>query len=121
MAHATAEDRAHVLEQLLVGLVELRLQLVRHAFAGGHQVADLDAELDCLAGALLLLGGLRLDGCVGERIDLLEHARDRGQVGGFDFLQLGHDLLGVAAEVGERAAEIERCELDEQREGVRER
>ena len=36
-------------------------------------------------------------------------------------MQLGDDLLGVAAEVGERAAEVEDGELDQQREGVGER
>ena len=58
---------------------------------------------------------------MGERVDLLEDARHRRQVGRFDLHQLGHDLLGVAAEVGERAAEVEDGELDQQREGVSER
>ena len=58
---------------------------------------------------------------MGERVDLLEDARHGGEVGRFDLHQLGHDLLGVAAEVGERRAEIEGRELDQQRIGVCER
>ena len=71
--------------------------------------------------ALLLLGRLGLDRAVGERVDLLEHARHRRQIGRFDLHQLADDLLGVAAEVGERGAEVEHDQLDQQRVGVGER
>jgi hypothetical protein len=53
-----------------------------------------------------------------DRVDLFKDARHRGQVGRFDLQQLGDYLLGIAAEIGQRAAEVERCELNEQRERV---
>ena len=84
LADAATEDRAHVFEELLVGLLERPLQLLGHRLAAVHQVADLHAELDRPLDALLLLGWHRLDGAVGERVDLLEHARHRGQVGRLD-------------------------------------
>ncbi len=44
MLDAAAEDGADVLEELRVGLVELRLQLRRHGLAVGDHVAHLHAE-----------------------------------------------------------------------------
>ncbi len=41
LAHVAAEDRAHVLEELLVGLVERRLQLLGDRFAAEDHVAHL--------------------------------------------------------------------------------
>jgi hypothetical protein len=61
------------------------------------------------------------DAGAGERVDLLEDPGDRREVGGLDLGQLRHDRLGVAAEVGDRPAAVERQQLDEQRVGVRER
>ncbi len=90
------------------------------AYFGGD-TKQIVPELDRLLGTLALLGRLGLDRAVRERVDLLEHARHRRQVCGLDLHQLGHDLLGVAAEVGERAAEVEDGELDQQRKGVSER
>ena len=118
VAHAAAEDRADVGEEALVGLVEGLLHVLGDRLAFVEHVADLDAERDRLLGFLALRGRQRLDRAVGERVDLLEHARHRGQVGRFDLLQLRDDLFGVAAEVGERAAEVEDGELDQQGEGV---
>ncbi len=86
-----------------------------------HHFAHLEAELDRRLRLLALLLRFRRDGPLGERVDLLEHARDRGQVCRFNLHQLRHDLLGVTAEVGERAAEVEREQLDQQCVGVRER
>src|SRR6202049_3057722 len=55
VAHVAAKDRAHVLEYLLVGLIEGALQLRRDRLAPGHHVAHLDAEPDRLLRTLLLL------------------------------------------------------------------
>ncbi len=121
VAHVAAEDRAHVFEQQLVCFVELCLQVRRHRFAAVEHVAHLYAHRDRGPRALLLLRRLRLDRAVGERVDLLEHARHRRQVGRFDLEQLGDHLLGVAAEVRERPTQVEHRELDQQRERMRER
>ena len=115
MPHAAAEARAHVLEQQLVGLVEAIAQLVGDRLAAIHHVPHRHAEPDGGLGALALLRWLCLDCTMRERVDLLEHARHGRKVGGLDLGQLGDDLLGVAAEVGELAAESEGGELDEQR------
>ena len=56
-----------------------------------------------------------------ERVDLLEDPRHRRHVGRLDLHELGDDLLGVAAEVDDPAADVERGELHGQREGVGER
>ena len=110
-----AERPADVLEQRLVGLVVVGLQLGRDLLARGLQRAHLEADAD---GALdLLRVAVRGD----ERVDLLEDPRNRRQVVGLDLHQLGHDLLRVAGEVGDPAAEVDRQQLDEQRVGVRER
>ena len=110
-----AEGAADVLEQRLVGLVVVGLQLGGDLLAGGLQRAHLQADAD---GALDLL---RVAVGGDERVDLLEDPRHRGQVVRVDLHQLGHDLLRVAAEVGDRAAEVDRQQLDQQRVGVRER
>ena len=110
-----AERGAHVLEQRLLGRVEVRLQLRRHLLAGRLQRAHLQADL---RRRLDLLGvAVRGD----ERVELLEDPRHRREVGRPHLGELGDDLLRVAAEVGERGAHVERGELDQQREGVRER
>ncbi len=62
-------------------------------------------------GATALLCRLGLDRPVGERVDLLEDPRHRRQICRFDLHQLADDLLGVSAEVGERAAEVEARQL----------
>ena len=97
------------------------LKLLRHGLAAAHESCTFLPSSIIASGALALLGRLRLDRAVGDRVDLLEDARHRRQVGRFDLHQLGDYLLGVASEVDERAAEIERRELHEQGEGVGER
>ena len=118
LAHAPAEDGADVLEQLLLGRLEGLEQLGRHLLAADLHVAHLDAELGRGLHLLLDLGRL---GGQRERVDLLEDARHARQVGRADLLQLGDDLVRVAAEVRDRRADVEVDELDEQREGVGER
>ena len=68
LAHAPAEDRAHVLEELLVGLVERLLHRRGDLFAGKHHLAHLQAQRDRLLGALALLGRFGLDRAVSERV-----------------------------------------------------
>ncbi len=91
------------------------LQLGRDLLAGGLQLPHLQADL---RGALDLLG-VAVGG--DERVDLLEDPRHRRQVGRVDLVELDDDLLHVAAEVGDRGAEVDRQQLDQQRVGVRER
>ena len=115
LAQVAAERRADVLEQLLLGRVEVRLQLLRHLLARRLQLAHLQPDL---RRPLDLLGvAVRGD----ERVELLEDPRHRRQVGRLDLGQLRDDLLRVAAEVGQRRAQVEDRELDQQRERVRER
>ena len=93
----------------------LLLQVGRDLLAADLEVADPAADL---ADGLDLLGR---ELARGQRVELLEDARDRGQVGRLDLHELGDDLLRVAAPVGDRRARVERAELDEQREGVGQR
>ena len=58
LAHAPAEDAAHVLEELLLGRLEGLEQLGRDLLAADLQVADLDAELGRRLHLLLDLGRL---------------------------------------------------------------
>ena len=121
LAHVAAEQLADLGEDLLVGLVELRLHLLGDRLAALLAPADLDAELDRLPEALLVLvGGVLLHLRRG-RVQLLEDPRDRGQVGRLGLDHLGEDLLRVAAEVDDRRALVIGGELREQREDVRER
>src|SRR4051812_8872283 len=113
-----AEDRAHVLEELLVGLLERLLELGRHRLAVDLHVSDLHAELRGRLRALLRLGRL---GGHHERVDLLEDPGHAREVRRLDLLQLGDDLVRIAAPVRDRVADIEREQLDEEREGVGER
>ena len=110
-----AERPADVLEQRLVGLVVVGLQLGGDLLAGGLQRAHLHADADRALDLLrVAVGG-------DEGVDLLEDPRHRRQVARVDLHQLGHDLLRVAGEVGDPAAEVDRQQLDQQRVGVRER
>ena len=118
LAHATPEDAAHVLEELLLGRLEGLEQLGRDLLAADLEVADRDAELG--RGLHLLLDLWRLRG-QRERVDLLEDAGDAGQVGRADLLELGDDLRRVAAVVRDGRPDVEVHELDEQRVGVRQR
>ena len=77
LAHAPAEDRAHVFEQALFGLREGRAQLLGDLFLAGEHVAHALAQLDRRLGAGAFLRRLRLDRAVGERVDLLEDPRHR--------------------------------------------
>jgi len=78
--------------------------------------AHLQAEVYRL---LELLGVFRMGG--GQRVDLLEHARHRREVGRLDLGEVGDDLGRVLLPVGDAAAHVERHVLDELREGVGER
>ncbi len=118
LAHAPAEDRAHIFEEALLGLLERRAQLLGDLFFAGEHVAHLRPQLQRGLRLRALLRRLRLDRAVGERVDLLEDARHRGQEGRFDLLQLADDLLDVAPEVGDRRAPVDRPQLDQQRERV---
>ncbi len=116
-----AEQRADTLEDRLVGLLEGLAQLVGDRLAVVLQIADLHTQLDRLAELLPLFGRglLQLRGC--ERVDLLEDARHRGEVVRPRLLDLRNDPARVAAEVGERAAEVQHGDLDQLREHVRQR
>ena len=57
----------------------------------------------------------------GERVDLLEHPRHRREEARVHLRDVGDDHLRVARPVGEHRAELERGELDQDRERVRER
>ena len=54
-------------------------------------------------------------------MDLLEDPRHRREERRLELDQVGHDLLRVLLPVGDRGADIEHHELDDQREGVRQR
>ena len=73
-------------------------------------------ELDRLLELLLVL-----DVRGGERVDLLEHARHRREVGRADLGDVRDDHLRVARPIGERYAEVEGRELDQDRERMGER
>ena len=113
LADVRPEQPAHVLVQRLFGLVEPRLQLGRHLPAGLPQLAHLHSHLHRLA-QLLLVGSVR----GGERVDLLEHPRHGREVARAHLHQVGNDLLRVARPVGDRRAELEGRELDQDRECV---
>ena len=82
--------------------------------ARAHLLADPDRPVeDRLLEAALFLHRAGRGG-----VDLLEDARHRGEVGRFQFGQVGHDLQRVALPVGDRRAEVEAAELDQQGEGV---
>ncbi len=115
LAHLAAERGADLREELLLGPVEWLLQLGRDGRAGELALAHLDAECD---GRVELLG---LHVGRDERVDLLEDARHRREVRRMHLVELDDDLLRVVGPVGERRADIERQELDQQRERVRER
>ena len=57
----------------------------------------------------------------GQRVDLLEDPRHRREERRLELHQVGHDLLRVLLPVGNRGADVEHDELDDQRERVRER
>ena len=76
---------------------ELLAQLRRDRLAADLEVLDLAADR---ADRRELLGRQLL---LGQRVELLEDARHRRQVGRLDLHELGDDLLRVAAEVGDRA------------------
>ena len=116
LADAPAEEAAHVLVELLLGLLERPAELLRHLLAARLELAHLHAEVHGLLELLAVgRGGGR------ERVDLLEHPRHRREVGRLDLGEVGDDLLRVLLPVGDRAAEVERHELDQDREGVRQR
>ena len=87
------------------------------ALALAHLAADADRPVEdrLLEAALLLDAGSR------GGVDLLEDPRHRREVGRLHLGQVGDDLQRVALPVGERRAEVEAAELDQQREGVRQR
>ena len=91
--------------------------LAAGAFGLAHLLADLDRPVE----DRLFEAALFLHAAVGGGVDLLEDARHRGEVGRLQFGQVGQDLQRVALPVGERGAEVEAAELDQQGEGVGER
>ncbi len=116
LADVAAEQVAHVGVELLLGGVEARLQLCRDVLARGLQLAHLDADGHRLRQ---LLGILGVAG--GQRVDLLEDPRHRREVGRLDLHQVGDDLLGVLLPVRHHPAQVERQELDQLGERVRQR
>jgi hypothetical protein len=118
IVQAPAEQAADFREYPLVGeLVALAQQEARLAAAAlhlAHPLADPDrpVEYRLLEPALLFHPAGR------RRVDLLEDAGHRGEVGRLQLGQVGHDLQRVTLPVGERRAEIEAAELDQQREGM---
>ena len=113
LADVRSEQCAHVLVQLLIRLVEGRLELGRDVLTALSHLPHLNAQLDRLA-ELLGIGGVRRR----QRVDLLEHPRHGREVGRVDLGQLGDDLLRVLGPVGERRPQVHRGELDEHGEGV---
>ena len=115
LAHAPAEEAAHEL-----GLRGHGRRTARAASSGTGSPRTSRSLIwpPTRADELQLLGRQLL---LGQRVELLEDARHRRQVGRLDLHQLADDGLGVAAEVGDRRAAVDRAELDEQRERVRER
>jgi hypothetical protein len=97
-------------------LVEAGLQLRGDLVAALAHLADGHAHLHGLLELLGILGVAR-----GERVDLLEDARDRREVGRLDLHQVGDDLRRVLLPVGQLGAKVEAGELDQQRERVRQR
>ena len=91
--------------------------LAAAAFDLAHLLADADRPVE----DLLFEAALFFHAAVGGGVDLLEDPRHRGEVGRLQFGQVGEDLQRVALPVGDRGAEVEAAELDQQGEGVGER
>ena len=87
------------------------------AFGLPHLLAGLDRPVE----DRFFEAALFFHAAVGGGVDLLEDARHRGEVGRFQFAEVGDDLVRIALPVGDRGAEIEAAELDQQGEGVGER
>ena len=110
-----AECGADVHEQLLVELVEGRLELIGHGLAGYLKVTYLHSNLGRLGQHL------RVNVPGDHRVELLEDPWHRGQEGRLDLANVGDDLRCVAGPVGDRCAGIGCTERYENREGVGER
>ena len=116
-AEKVADLREHLLVGELVLLAQQEPRLAAGALGLAHLLADSDGPVeDQLLEAALLLhrGG-------GGGVDLLEDPRHGGEVGRLHLGEVGDDLERVALPVGERGAQVEAAELDQQRERVRER
>src|SRR5207244_3822963 len=101
----------HLAEELLIGLLEGPLELRGYRLAPLAHRAHLDAQLHRLAKLLLLFRRALLHLCRRQRVDLLEDPRHGWKEGGSSLRQLRHYLPRVAAEVGDRGAQIERAQL----------
>ena len=120
-AQAAAEQRTDLREDLLVGELVLRGEDRVRALARALEGADLAPHIDRALEDSLLQAALLLDRGCGRRVDLLEDAGDRREVGRPDLGEVREDLQRIALPVGDRGAEVEAAELDQQRERVRER
>ena len=102
LAQPAAERGADVLEQLLLG-ARRSAPGARPGPPGRRPGAARTFSPTWVARLDLRDVAVRGD----ERVELLEDPRHRRQVGRLDLGELGDDLLRVAAEVGERGAEVE--------------
>jgi hypothetical protein len=121
LAQATSEQVAHAPQDQAIGQGVLGPQQgprgSPRALAAAHLAPHPDRPRE---GAGLQATGLLGPG-VGEGVHLLEHAWDRGEVGRAHLADVGDDGLAVALPVGDGRADVERDELDRQREAVGER
>ena len=117
-AQIAAEEVADFREHLLVGEGVLAGQQEAGLAAVAFGLAHLRADPDRPVEDRLFQAALFFHAAGGGGVDLLEDARHRGEVGRFQFGQVGEDLQRVALPVGDGGAEVEAAELDQQREGV---
>ena len=115
LAQAPAEQVAHVDVEGLLGTLERRLQLGGDLLSAKLRLAHRDPHTRCLL-ELSSVAGAR-----GQRMDLLEDPRHGRKERRLELHQVGHDLLRVLLPVSDRGADIEHQELNDQREGVRQR
>ena len=110
-----AEQAAHLGVERLLGTLERRLQLGGDLLAATLRLAHRESHARCLLELSRVSGGR------GERMDLLEDPRHGREERRLELHQVGDDLLRVLLPVGDRGADIEREELNDQRERVRQR
>ena len=117
-AQLAAEEAADLREHFPVGELVLLAQQEAGLASGAFGLAHLAADPDRPVEDRLFEAALFFHAAGRERVDLLEDPRHRGEVGRFQFGQVGHDLQRVALPVGDRRAEVEAAQLDQQGEGV---